>query len=125
MARVDCPICGGSGWKVVQGDAIVSPSEVRVSANVAKQANAAGDKALVVEGWNPSHGVGLGLPRVAVRCGCGDGDRVTRLLDRARVPDRYRHCDFDNFETDNDYAGSSPEIAGWHRSLQQAKLQVQ
>jgi DNA replication protein DnaC len=122
MARVDCPLCGGSGWKIVEGMSVVPPEMARVPAVVASQADAAGEKSFALENHR---GGAFGLPRVAVRCGCGDTDRATRLLDRARVPDRYRHCDFDNFEADNDYAGSSPQIAAWHGSLQRAKLQVQ
>ena len=39
----------------------------------------------------------------AVPCDCTTGDRTERALQRARVPERYRHCDFENYETDNDH----------------------
>lgn len=61
----------------------------------------------------------------AVPCDCTAEDRVGRALARARVPDRYRHCDFDNFETDNEIEGVSAEqLKAWSRSLSQARLIV-
>lgn len=62
----------------------------------------------------------------AVPCDCTAGDRTERALARARVPERYRHCDFENFETDNEIEGPSPEqLSAWNRSLAQAKLVVE
>jgi len=62
----------------------------------------------------------------AVPCDCTEGDRTERALARARVPERYRHCDFDNYETDNEVEGSSRQVLdAWARSLTQAKLVVQ
>lgn len=62
----------------------------------------------------------------AVPCDCTTGDRTERALQRARVPERYRHCDFENYETDNDIENASREqLAAWNRSLAQAKLLVQ
>jgi DNA replication protein DnaC len=37
--------------------------------------------------------------RQAVRCDCWRGASVRRLLDDARIPRRYQHCDLDNFIT--------------------------
>lgn len=63
--------------------------------------------------------------RMAVRCECGAAERAERVLQRARVPERYRHCDFENFETDLEYVGAAPaSLVPWHRSLEQAKLVV-
>jgi DNA replication protein DnaC len=46
-------------------------------------------------------------------------------MQRARVPERYRHCDFENYETDNEMEGATAEQqAAWSRSLAQAKLVV-
>jgi DNA replication protein DnaC len=73
-------------------------------------------------------GAGMGEPRMvwAVPCDCTTGDRTERALQRARVPERYRHCDFESYDTDNDILNASPEqIAAWNRSLVQAKLMVQ
>jgi DNA replication protein DnaC len=44
-------------------------------------------------------------------------------LTRARIPRRYEHCDFENFETDVWEGG--PEGTAWDRSLAQARLVVQ
>jgi len=62
----------------------------------------------------------------AVPCDCTTGDRTERALQRARVPERYRHCDFENYETDNEIINaSSDQLAAWNRSLSQAKMFVQ
>jgi DNA replication protein DnaC len=107
MARIDCPICGGSGWKVVErSDEGAQPVAAAESAR---------------------SGASAGEPRIvwAVPCDCTTGDRSGRALARARVPERYRHCDFDNFETDNDIEQvSRAQLDAWNRSLSQAKLIV-
>jgi DNA replication protein DnaC len=62
----------------------------------------------------------------AVPCDCTSGDRTDRALARARVPERYRHCDFANFETDNELEGVPREqLQNWNRSLSQARLVVE
>ncbi len=59
----------------------------------------------------------------AVPCDCTKGDRTDRALANARVPERYRHCDFASYETDNEIENVSREtFATWNRSLAQAKL---
>ena len=105
MARADCPICQGSGWKVVER-------------------NTQGAQALSAD----KPGSGAGEPKMvwAVPCDCTAGDRTERALAKARVPERYRHCDFENYETDNEIETASREQqAAWNRSLGQAKLVVQ
>jgi DNA replication protein DnaC len=105
MARADCPNCQGSGWKVVER-------------------TTAGAQALASD----RPGSGMGEPKIvwAVPCDCTTSDRPDRALARARVPERYRHCDFENFETDNDIENVAREqLQGWNRSLTQAKLVVQ
>jgi len=108
MARADCPTCGGSGWKVVER-------------------TTKGARALAAaEDTRP--GAAIGEPKMvwAVPCDCTMGDQTERVLARGRVPERYRHCDFDNFETDNDIEGAArEEQASWNRNLAQAKLIVQ
>lgn len=48
------------------------------------------------------------------------------MFARARIPERYRHCDFENFETDNEHENVSREqLDKWNRSLAQAKVIVQ
>jgi DNA replication protein DnaC len=106
MARADCPTCNGSGWKIVERNADGAQA---VSADK-PGASAAGEPKLV---W-------------AVPCDCTSGDRSERALAKARVPERYRHCDFENFETDNEIESAGREqLASWNRSLSQAKLIVQ
>jgi len=45
------------------------------------------------------------------------------MLERARIPKRYEHCDLANFEVDNYSAEPGGEV--WDRSLAQARLVVQ
>lgn len=105
MAQVDCPHCEGSGWKVVER---TTQGAQALSAD--KPGGAVGQPNLV---W-------------AVPCDCTIGDRAERALQRARVPERYRHCDFENFEVDNDIEKAPREqLEVWNRSLAQAKLVVQ
>jgi DNA replication protein DnaC len=37
---------------------------------------------------------------VAVACDCGMEERAARLMERARVPKRYEHCDFQSYVSD-------------------------
>ena len=41
-----------------------------------------------------------GAGKFAVACDCGMEDRATRVLQRARIPKRYEHCDFESYVTD-------------------------
>jgi len=105
MARPDCPLCQGSGWKVVERET-------------------QGAQALAADRPGPSSGAPKTM--FAVPCDCTIDDRVDRILARARVPERYRHCDFENYETDNEIENiSRDQLAAWNRSLTQAKLVVQ
>jgi DNA replication protein DnaC len=101
MARADCPLCNGSGWKTVERPAELCEGTGGVSEAVAR-------------------------PVWAVPCDCTSGDRADRALAKARVPERYRHCDFANYEPDNEYEGPSrSDVDAWNRSLAQAKLIVE
>jgi DNA replication protein DnaC len=104
MANTDCPLCGGTGWKTVERVAADEDAQ-RVSLN--------------------KPGAGAGEPRLvwALPCDCTDNDRASRAIARARIPRRYEHCDFDNFDTDL-YEGVR-DAAAWNRSLEQAKLVVE
>jgi DNA replication protein DnaC len=107
MARADCPHCQGSGWKVVERT--TEGAQAFAPAENARLGSAAGEPKMV---W-------------AVPCECTASDRPNRALARARVPERYRHCDFENFETDNDIENVAREqLQVWNRSLGQAKLVV-
>jgi DNA replication protein DnaC len=109
MARADCPNCQGSGWKVVERT--TEGAQALASAESARPGASAGKPKMV---W-------------AVPCDCTTADRPERALARARVPERYRHCDFENFETDNETIAQAPhdQLQAWKRSLGQAKLIVQ
>jgi DNA replication protein DnaC len=105
MARADCPICQGSGWKVVER-------------------TTHGAQALAAD----KPGQSTGEPKMvwAIPCDCTMDDRAGRTLARARVPERYRHCDFESYEADNEIENvSRDQLASWNRSLAQAKLVVQ
>jgi len=108
MARADCPICQGSGWKVVERTTVGATA--LASAEPVRPGAAAGEPKMV---W-------------AVPCDCTNVDRSGRALAAARVPERYRHCDFDNYETDNEIEGAPrAQLEAWSRSLSRAKLVVQ
>ncbi|MDR3720139.1 MAG: ATP-binding protein [Candidatus Acidoferrales bacterium] len=105
MARADCPICQGSGWKVVER---TTKGAQALAAD--KPGSATAEPKMV---W-------------AIPCDCTTADRASHVLARARVPERYRHCDFENYETDNDIENvSRDQLTAWNRSLAQAKLVVQ
>jgi DNA replication protein DnaC len=107
MARTDCTHCQGSGWKVVERT--TNGAQALASAETARTGASAGEPKMV---W-------------AVPCDCTTSDKPDRALARARVPERYRHCDFENFETDNDIENVAREqLQAWNRSLAQAKLVV-
>src|SRR5579864_9143581 len=107
MARTGCPICQGSGWRVVERSA--EGAQPLAAAESARPGASAGEPKMV---W-------------AIPCDCTTGDRSERALARARVPERYRHCDFENFETDNEIENASrDQLQTWNRSLARAKLLV-
>ncbi|HXA57276.1 MAG TPA: ATP-binding protein [Candidatus Acidoferrum sp.] len=104
MARADCPQCGGSGWKTIE-----RTEEALAASASGNGAPSSAQKAVV-----------------AVPCDCTFGDRTERAMAKARVPERYRHCDFENYETDNEIEGPSrSDLDSWNRSLAQAKLVVE
>jgi DNA replication protein DnaC len=57
--------------------------------------------------------------KVAVPCDCGMQERSTRVMERAHIPKRYEHCDFESYSTD---VASTPQE---RLSLQQAKLSAE
>ena len=64
---------------------------------------------------------GDGAPgKVAVACDCGMEKRASLVMERARIPKRYEHCDFESYVTDlTDGKTWMPQHA---HSLKQAKL---
>jgi DNA replication protein DnaC len=107
MAESQCPLCGGTGWRLVE----------RVNPNEKAEEPAQRKKTALATSSDPPK------PTWAVPCDCSEADRATRSLTRARIPRRYEHCDFENFETDVWEGG--PEGTAWDRSLAQARLVVQ
>lgn len=79
-------------------------------------------------GWRSTRIMGHRNPeaREAVLCDCTEENRDERLMAAARIPKRYQHCDFENFEVDN-YAGQGfgPSGEASDQSLKQARLVVQ
>src|SRR6202049_4902454 len=101
MAQPDCSLCGGTGWKTVE--------------------RVAGEENPKRLSWEKPIESTNATKRVwAVPCDCTGKDRSARALGRARIPNRYEHCDFDNF--DKDIYDTGPDWAAWNRSLEQAKL---
>ncbi len=60
---------------------------------------------------------------VAVACDCGMEDRAVRVMERARIPKRYEHCDFESYVTD--LVDGKTWTAQHGQSLKNAKLQTQ
>jgi DNA replication protein DnaC len=64
-----------------------------------------------------------GAGTFATPCDCGMEGRATRVMERARIPKRYEHCDFESYVTDlADGKTWSPQH---EHSLKQAKLLAQ
>jgi DNA replication protein DnaC len=57
-----------------------------------------------------------GAGTMAAACDCGMEERATRVMDRARIPKRYEHCDFESYSTD------VSEIPQYMSSLKAAKM---
>jgi DNA replication protein DnaC len=103
MAQPDCPLCGGTGWKTVE----------RVG----------GEEKPTRGAWmKPIEGADTPKRVWAVPCDCTGKDRSARAMGRARIPNRYEHCDFDNFDTKLYDIENGPEFPKWNHSLEQAKV---
>ena len=72
---------------------------------------------------NPADAARASKGRWAVPCDCTGKDRTSRILSRARIPNRYEHCDFENF--DKDLYDTLPDCHAWNRSLETAKMVVE
>jgi DNA replication protein DnaC len=64
-----------------------------------------------------------GAGSYAVPCDCGMEGRATRMLDRARIPKRYEHCDFESYQTD--LADGKTYTQQQAESLKRAKMMAQ
>lgn len=61
--------------------------------------------------------------KVAVACDCGMQERAVRVMERARIPKRYEHCDFESYVTD--LADGKTWTAQHAQSLKQGKVLAQ
>src|ERR1700728_434193 len=60
---------------------------------------------------------------VAVACDCGMEERAVRVMERARIPKRYEHCDFESYVPDlADGKAYTPQHV---QSMKQAKMLTQ
>ena len=60
---------------------------------------------------------------MAVPCDCGMQERAGRVMERARIPKRYEHCDFESYVTD--LADGKTWTAQQAQSLKQGKVLTQ
>lgn len=109
MAQSDCPLCSGTGWRLVE----------RVDANQKAER--------VMQRKDVVHGASAGAPKFtwAIPCDCTGSDRASRSMARARIPRRYEHCDFENFDTDLWDLSTDPSATVWNRSLANVKVVVE
>jgi DNA replication protein DnaC len=61
--------------------------------------------------------------KMAVPCECGMEERAERVMERARIPKRYEHCDFESYATD--LADGKTWTMQHEQSLKQGKLLAQ
>jgi DNA replication protein DnaC len=73
VARQDCAICGGTGFKIVRNEGLE----------------------------------GEALEK-AVTCDCRVLSRAERLLEQARIPERYKHCELSNFDHEGLFKALTP-----------------
>jgi DNA replication protein DnaC len=64
-----------------------------------------------------------GHGKFAVACDCGTDERATLTMDRARIPKRYEHCDFESYVTD--LADGKVWTTQHAQSLKLAKMNTQ
>jgi DNA replication protein DnaC len=79
-----CPLCEGTGWKTL-------PDGPRASKDVNKNVN------------------NVNKDRRVTRCDCQLRARTGALLEAARIPRRYEHCELASYTTD--LPGSNPSLA--------------
>lgn len=58
-------------------------------------------------GWKPVEVAGV---RRMARCACTDGEQSARLLSQARIPRRYEHCAFENFDISKERGQTNPTL---------------
>jgi DNA replication protein DnaC len=131
MAQSDCPFCGGTGWRLVERIDANQQAERVVQRNGRSAAQLNDEPKNPRDTWREGQrndavlGASTAAPKLswAVPCDCTGADRNTRNLTRARIPKRYEHCDFENFETD--LWDDQPKADAWNKSLSQARIVVE
>src|ERR1700676_2317052 len=74
-------------------------------------------------GWRLEQRVNGAPGAVATACDCGMEERAARVMERARIPRRYEHCDFESYVADlTDGKTWMPQHA---QSMKQAKMLTQ
>src|ERR1700737_2471416 len=74
-------------------------------------------------GWRLEQRVNGAPGTVATACDCGMEERALRVMERAHIPKRYEHCDFESYVADlTDGKTWMPQHA---QSLKQAKMLTQ
>src|ERR1700738_2381007 len=74
-------------------------------------------------GWRLEQRVDGALGTVATACDCGMEERAARVMERARIPKRYEHCDFESYVANlTDGKTWMPQHA---HSMKQAKMLTQ
>src|ERR1700736_1809283 len=74
-------------------------------------------------GWRLEQRLNGASGTVATACDCGMEERAARVMERARIPKRYEHCDFESYVTD--LADGKTWTTQHSQSMKQAKLLVQ
>lgn len=64
-------------------------------------------------GWKPVEVDGV---RRMVACDCVEDERAVRMIQRARVPRRYEHCDFESFTIRKDASGQPNKSLEWAKT---------
>jgi DNA replication protein DnaC len=59
----------------------------------------------------------------ATRCDCQQRLLGERLLQQARIPRRYQHCDFESFEITNGYASLKPALMAAQRFVEEYPIE--
>jgi DNA replication protein DnaC len=122
MAQPDCPQCGGSGWKTVERVAADEDARRVAVQRTARAGGASAGGGAAAAPATAAVSVTAGPSKLvwAVPCDCAGNDRTTRAIARTRLPKRYEHCDFSNFDTD--LYDTEPGAEAWNRSLKQTRI---
>src|SRR4030088_164496 len=74
-------------------------------------------------GWRLEQRLAGAPGTVATACDCGMEERASRVMERARIPKRYEHCDFESYVTD--LVDGKTWTTQHSQSLKNAKLLTQ